>query len=129
MLDPKIVTKMVEDQIAKSVDDQVMEVFATDNWLKPIEQKIVQYTQDRILGKFGNSVALPEIVDAVKTSVQEVFSSVKIPGIETFIDPDMIRLAVDQAVENTVSDAIDQLSQNSIWLEKVQQLANQIMVQ
>ena len=42
MLDPKIVTKMVEDQIAKSVDDQVMEVFATDGWLQPIEQKIVK---------------------------------------------------------------------------------------
>ena len=129
MLDPKIVTKMVEDQIAKSVDDQVMEVFATDNWLRPIEQKIVKYTQDRILGKFSNSSALPEIVDAVKTSVQELFSQGKIPGIETFIDPATIRLAVDQAVENTVSDAIDQLSQDAEWLEKVQQLANQVMVQ
>jgi hypothetical protein len=129
MLDPKIVTKMVEDQIARSVDDQVMEVFATDDWLKPIEQKIVQYTQDRILGKFNNSSALPEIVDAVKTSVQELFSSGKIPGIETFIDPVIVRLAVDQAVENTVSDAIDQLSQDSTWVEKIQQLANQAMVQ
>jgi len=129
MLDPKIVTKMVEDQIARSVDDQVMEVFATDEWLKPIEQKIVQYTQDRILGKFSNSSALPEIVGAVKASVQELFSSGKIPGIETFIDPTSVRLAVDQAVEKTVSNAIDQLSQDSIWLEKVQQLANQVMVQ
>jgi hypothetical protein len=129
MLDPKIVTKMVEDQIAQSVNDQVMEVFATDDWLKPIEQKIVQYTQDRILGKFNNSSALPEIVDAVKTSVQELFSSGKIPGIETFIDPATVRIAVDQAVENTVSDAIDQLSQDSAWIEKVQQLANQVMVQ
>jgi hypothetical protein len=129
MLDPKIVTKMVEDQIARSVNDQVMEVFATDDWLKPIEQKIVQYTQDRILGKFNNSSALPEIVDAVKTSVQELFSSGKIPGIETFIDPATVRIAVDQAVENTVSDAIDQLSQDSAWVEKVQQLANQVMVQ
>jgi hypothetical protein len=129
MLDPKIVTKMVEDQIAQSVNDQVMEVFATDEWLKPIEQKIVQYTQDRILGKFNNSSALPEIVDAVKTSVQELFSSGKIPGIETFIDPATVRIAVDQAVENTVSDAIDQLSQDSAWVEKVQQLANQVMVQ
>jgi hypothetical protein len=129
MLDPKIVTKMVEDQIAQSVNDQVMEVFATDEWLKPIEQKIVQYTQDRILGKFSNSSALPEIVEAVKTSVQELFSSGKIPGIETFIDPVTVRLAVDQAVENTVSDAIDQLSQDLAWVEKVQQLANQVMVQ
>ena len=120
---------MVEDQIARSVDDQVMEVFATDGWLKPIEQKIIQYTQDRILGKFSNSSALPEIVDAVKTSVQDLFSSGKIPGIETFIDPVTVRLAVDQAVENTVSDAIDQLSQDPVWLEKVQQLANQVMVQ
>jgi hypothetical protein len=129
MLDPKIVTKMVEDQIAKSVDDQVMEVFATDSWLQPIEQKIVKYTQDRILGKFNNSSALPEIVDAVKTSVHELFSSGQIPSIETFVDPAIIRLAVDQAVENTVSDAIDQLSQDPVWLEKVQRLANQVMVE
>jgi hypothetical protein len=106
-----------------------MEVFATDGWLKPIEQKIVQYTQDRILGKFNNSSALPEIIDAIKTSVQELFSSGKIPGVEAFIEPAMIRLAVDQAVENTVSDAIDQLSQDLAWVEKIQQLANQAMVQ
>lgn len=129
MLDPKIVTKMVEDQIAQSVNDQVMEVFATDEWLAPIEQKIVKYTQDRILGKFSNSSALPEIVDAVKNSVQELFSQGKIPGIQDFVEPVNIRTAVDQAVENTVSDAIDQLSQDPVWLEKVQQLANQAMVQ
>ena len=66
MLDQKALTQLIEQQIADSVETQVSAILANENWLVPVEQKIVRYTQDRILGKFSNSSALPEIVDAVK---------------------------------------------------------------
>jgi hypothetical protein len=129
MLDPKAVTKLVEDQIARSVNDQVLEVFATDDWLKPIEAKIVDYTQQRILGKFANSSALPEIVEAVKTSVAELFASGQIPGIDQYIDSKTVKQIIDQAVQDNIVTAIKDLGRDPEWLEKIERLVNQSMVQ
>jgi hypothetical protein len=129
MLDPKAVTKLVEDQIARSVNDQVLEVFATDEWLKPIEAKIIDYTQQRILGKFANSSALPEIVDAVKTSVAELFATGQIPGLDQYIDATTVRQTIDQAVQDNIVTAIKELGRDPAWLEKIEKLINQSMVQ
>jgi hypothetical protein len=129
MLDPTVVTKLVEDQIARSVNDQVLEVFATDEWLKPIEAKIIDYTQQRILGKFANSSALPEIVEAVKTSVAELFATGQIPGVDQYIDSTTIKQTMDQAVQDNIVDAIKDLGRDSAWLEKIERLINQSMVQ
>jgi uncharacterized protein YajQ (UPF0234 family) len=129
MLDPKAVTKLVEDQIARSVNDQVLEVFATDEWLRPIEAKIIDYTQQRILGKFANSSALPEIVEAVKTSVAELFASGQIPGVDQYIDEVTIKQTIDQAVQDNIVTAIKDLGRDPAWLEKIERLINQSMVQ
>jgi hypothetical protein len=129
MLDPKVVTKLVEEQIARSVNDQVLEVFATDDWLKPIEAKIIDYTQQRILGKFANSSALPEIVEAVKTSVAELFAAGQIPGIDQYINDDTIKQTIDQAVQDNIVTAIKDLGRDPVWLEKIEKLINQSMVQ
>jgi hypothetical protein len=129
MLDPKVVTKMVEDQIARSVNDQVLEVFATDEWLKPIEAKIIDYTQQRILGKFSNSSALPEIVEAVKTSVAELFATGQIPGVDQYVDSATIKQTIDQAVQDNIVIAIKDLGRDPAWIEKIERLINQSMVQ
>jgi hypothetical protein len=129
MLDPKAVTKLVEDQIARSVNDQVLEVFATDDWLKPIEAKIIDYTQQRILGKFANSSALPEIVEAVKTSVAELFATGQIPGIDQYIDSAIVQRIIDQAVQDNIVTAIKDLGRDPVWIEKIERLINQNMVQ
>jgi len=128
MLDPKAVTKLVEEQIARSVNDQVMEVFATDDWLKPIEAKIVDYTQQRILGKFANSSALPEIVEAIKTSVAELFATGQIPGVDQYIDSATIKQTIDQAVQDNILTAIQSLGRDPDWIEKIEKLINQSMV-
>ena len=129
MLDPTAVTKLVEEQIARSVNDQVLEVFATDEWLKSIESKIVDYTQQRILGKFANSSALPEIVEAVKTSVAELFATGQIPGIDRYIDSTIVNQTIDQAVQDNILTAINDLGRDPVWLEKIERSINQSMVQ
>jgi hypothetical protein len=129
MLDPKAVTKLVEEQIAKLVDEQVMKIFATDAWLKPIEAKIIEYTQQRILGKFSNSSALPEIVDAIKTSVSDLFARGMIPGIDRYIDSTTINQTIDQAVQDNILNAIQYLGKDPVWLEKIERMVNQAMVQ
>jgi hypothetical protein len=95
MFNPKVVDKLIEEQIAKSVDAQVTEMFVTDAWVKPIEAKIVEYAQQRILGKFANSSTLPEIIDAVKIGVAELFADGKVPGVDQYIDPSTVKTAID----------------------------------
>ena len=125
MLDPKVVTQMVEEQIAKSVNNQVLEVFTNEELLKPIEEKIVCYIQDRILGKFANSSAVPEIVDAVKQSVARLFDDGRIPGVDQFVDSEKIKQAVDQAVEHNIMTAVENMMKDPIWIERIERTINQ----
>jgi hypothetical protein len=129
MLDPKAVEQLVEQKISESVTAQVAEIFSNDKWFEPTEQKIIKYTQDRILGKFNNSSALPELVEAIKISVAELFAQGHIPGIEKFIDIVSIQQAIDQAVEATVDIYIAELANNTQWLEKIQRTVDHSMTQ
>ena len=129
MLDPKVVTKLVEDQIAATVNTQVMEVLTSDVWLADIEQKVIQYAQNIIVKKFANSAAVPEILSAVKSSVGELFQSGQVPGIDQYVDQQLLRQAIDQAVEQTVQLALDQMIQDPVWLSKIESTVHQLMVQ
>lgn len=129
MLDTTAVTRMVEEQIKTTVNSQVLEVLTSEEWLVPLEQKIIKYTQDRILGKFANAGSIPEIVDAVKTSVTDLFAQGKIPGIDQYIDQDNIKQSVDLAVEQLIELSIGQLASDPLWLEKIERMINQTVIQ
>jgi hypothetical protein len=129
MIDQNAVTQLVEKTIAESVSARVTEFFANDQWFEPTEQKIIKYTQDRILGKFNNSSAIPELVEAIKVSVAELFAQGQIPGIEKFVDTVAIQQAIDQAVETTVDIYITELANDAGWLEKIQRTTNYLMTQ
>jgi hypothetical protein len=129
MLDQNAVAQLVEKTITESVSAQIAEIFSNDKWFEPTEQKIIQYTQDRILGKFNNSSAIPELVEAIKISVSELFAQGQIPGIEKFIDTVAIQQAIDQAVEATVDIYITELANDAGWLEKIQRTTNYLMTQ
>jgi hypothetical protein len=129
MLNPTVVDKLIEEQISKSVDAQVTEMFATDAWTKPIESKIVEYAQQRILGKFANSSTLPEIIDAVKVGIADLFVNGNIPGVDQYIDTDTVKKTIDQAVKDNILNSIYDLGQDPAWIEKIEKLTIQTMVQ
>jgi hypothetical protein len=129
MLDQVALTKLVEQQVASSVNDRVQEVMAADEWLASLEDKILSYTQDRILAKFNNSSTMPEIVEAVKNSVTQLFEQGHVPGIDQFIDDQLVTQSVNIAVQNTIETAISQLGQDAEWLSKIENLVNQSVVQ
>lgn len=129
MLDTSAIERLVEEQIKIAVNSQVLEVLTSDEWLVPLEQKIIKYTQDRILGKFANAGAVPEIVDAVKNSVSDLFTQGKIPGIDQYIDQDNITRSIDLAVEQLIEVSIGQLVSDPLWVEKIERLINQAVTQ
>jgi hypothetical protein len=128
MLDPKLVAQAVEEQIKTLVSDQVLKVFESDAWLRPIEEKIIKFTQDRILGKFANSDAMPELVEAVKKSVAEMFTAGQLPGLEQYVDPVTIKQTVDHSVEQYVNRTLKTFNQDPTWREKIETLVNQNIV-
>ena len=129
MLDTTAVQRMVEQEIKTTVNEQVLEVLTSEDWLLPLEQKIIKFSQDRILAKFANSGALPEIVDAIKTSVSDLFTNGQIPGIDQYVDQSAVKLCVDQAVEQLIQVSITQLSHDPLWIEKIERMINQTIVQ
>ena len=128
MIDADAITRMVEKQIATTVNEQVLAVLTSDEWITPLEEKILQYTQDRILNKFANSTTMPEIIAAVKDSVAKLFAEGNIPGIAQFVELTQIKIAVDQAIEHFIQIAIEQFSQDPAWQARVERMINQTVV-
>lgn len=129
MSDTDAITRMVQEQISKTVNDQVLAVLTDDQWVKSLEDKILQYTQARIVTRFLNSDTAPEIIDAVKDSVTALFAEGNIPGIEKFIDLSLISNTVDQAVEQITLSAVAQFSQDPAWQSRVERMINQTVAQ
>lgn len=129
MLDTNALKQLVETQIEKEVTAQVQGLVNDPAWKKQFEEKIIQHIQDRITGKFANSSALPEIVDAVKKSVRELFEHGHLPGVGGFVDPNLVKQNVDLSVEALVTTAINELTVDPAWLEKIETLINQTMTQ
>ena len=125
MLDPKVIEQLVQEQVATLVNKQVEEALSSDVWLAPIEQKIIQYTQDHLLRKFSNAIVVPEIIDAVKQGVTELFVSGKIPNLREFINPSTIELSVNQAVEELLEASINRLTQDTAWIGRLETKINQ----
>lgn len=129
MIDQQALARMVEEQISTKINDQIVETVASEEWLKPLEAKVVKYSQDRILTKFIGSDFQPELLKAVKQGVTDLFNSGFVPNISEFVDQDKLKQTVDIAVEQTVELALANLSQDTAWLEKIERMINQAVVQ
>jgi hypothetical protein len=125
MLDPKAVTQLVEQQIARTVDEQVLEILSSDHWLEPIEQKVIKFSQDKIVAKFANSAAIPEIIQTVKASVKDLFDAGQLPGIDQFIDEELINQQIEKSVEQAIEKSVNNLFKNIAWAERIENLINQ----
>ena len=128
MLDPKALQQLVEQQVQKEVAERVAQTL-TQEWANSVEDNAIKFIQDRIVAKFSNSEALPELVAAVKSSVKELFSSGQIPGLGQYVDYDYIKQSVDSSTQELVNQAISELAIDKKWLGKLETQVNQLMVQ
>ena len=73
MLDTAVIEQLITQQIKDQVNQQITIALGSDEWLASFEQKILEYVQSRVIAKFSNAEALPEITNTVKASVNELF--------------------------------------------------------
>jgi len=124
MLDTAALQQLVEQQVKKEVADKI-QLTMSDAWLKTVETDAIKFIQDRIVAKFANSEAMPELIDAVKTSVKDLFHSGKIPGLSQYIDYGFITQSVNNSTQDLIKQAIAELTLDPVWLEKIETVINQ----
>lgn len=128
MLDKIALEQLVEQQIQQEVKTRIDQAL-NEAWLKSIETRAIEFIQNRIVTEFANSAAMPELIQAVKTSVQDLFHSGLIPGLGNYVDYDLIKSSVDASTENLVQQAINELTIDSVWLAKIETIVNQSATQ
>ena len=92
----------------------------SSEWLQDLESKIVSHVQDRITARFSNISTVPDLVSTVSSSVEKMFKEGLVPSIDHLVDNTLLAQAVDQAVENLVTDTVENLIFNEKWLAKIQ---------
>jgi len=124
MLDNTALQQLVEQQIKIEVADKIQQSM-NEAWLKSVEDSSIKFIQDRIVAKFANSEALPELVAAVKTSVRDLFSNGQLPGIGQFVDHDQVKQSINDKTQELIESAIAELSIDAAWLEKIEKVIAQ----
>jgi len=119
MLDSVALQKLVEQQVKKDVADKIQQTMS-EAWLEAVEKNAIKFIQDRIVAKFANSEAMPELIDAVKTSVKDLFQSGHIPGLAQYVDYDFITDSVNNSTQDLIKQAIAELMLDPVWLEKIE---------
>jgi hypothetical protein len=125
MLDQNALKKIVDDQVAAAVDARVIKFFTSDEWLAPLEEKIIAHAQEHVLKKFSSSGVIPEVVSIIQEQVAGIIEKGSLPGIQHYIDPTAIKVAVDQGVEDMVQFAIADLGRDPAWLARIEHMLNQ----
>jgi len=120
MLKEDAIEKLVKTEVKRQVELQVSQAISSPDWVTELEDKIVDFVQKRITARFSNIQTVPDLVDTVKTSVQDLFEQGFVPNIENMVDSTLLTQAVDQAVENLVSGSVESLLSNQTWVEKIQ---------
>jgi hypothetical protein len=71
---------------------------------------------------------MPEILEAVKTTVAELFADGKVPGIAEFVNLELVKITVDHEVDRITRTAVAELFTDAVWLEKIEKTLNQMVV-
>ena len=120
MLKEDAIEKLVKAEVKRQVELQVSQAIGSTEWIDELENKIVDFVQKRITARFSNIQTLPDLVDTVKDSVQNLFENGFVPNIEDMVDTTLLIQAVDHAVENLVSGCVESLLADQDWLQKIQ---------
>lgn len=124
MLDSNALQKLVEQQVKQEVADKIQQTMS-EEWLKTVEADAIKFIQDRVVAKFANSEAMPELIDAVKSSVKDLFHSGKIPGLAQYIDYGFITRSINDSTQDLIKQAISELTLDPVWLEKIETIVDQ----
>ena len=119
LIDNKALTKLVDEEVKRTVQLEVSSALNNTEWLGGLESKIITHVQDRITARFSNIQTVPDLVETVKSSVNKLFQEGFVPDIEHMVDNVLLVQAVDHAIEKLISKTVDDLVFDKKWIEKI----------
>ena len=128
MLDNMSLDALIEQQIKLAVEQRVQAVLDQSDWIDQLEQRIVSYAQDRIVGRFANISTVPDLVSTVESSVAQLFEQGRIPDVSNYVDDVKLTNAIDNGIQVLVDSTISNLVVDPVWIDKIEQIVNQNMV-
>lgn len=129
MLNTVEIEQIIQEQINIEVKDYISKTLSSTDWVTSLENKIVQNVQSQILQKLSNIQVVPEILESIKSSVKDLLDEGQIPGIDQYVKSEEVFQAVDLSVEKYINTLVDELGQNPDWVEKIERMINQAVVQ
>lgn len=127
MIDNTSLESLIEQQIKTVVEQRVQSMLEQTDWFNNIEQRVVKYTQDRIVSRFANISTVPDLISTVESSVEKLFEQGRIPDLANFVNTDKINSTIDVSVQKFIDKAIDNLVIDTNWINKIEILVNQNM--
>jgi len=127
MLEDLSINALIEQQIKTVVEEKIQNILSQPEWIDSLEQRIIKYAQDRIVGRFANISTVPDLINTVQGSVKQLFDQGQVPGLETYVDADKITQTIDNGIQDLVNTAIDNLVVDPIWQNKIERSVNQLM--
>jgi hypothetical protein len=129
MIDNMSLDSLIEQQIKLAVEQRVQAVIDQTDWIDQLENRIVQYVQDRIVARFANISTVPDLVATVERSVGQLFDQGRIPDVSQYVDSTKLNSAVDSGIQVLVDTTISNLVVDPSWINKIEQTVNQNMSQ
>jgi hypothetical protein len=127
MLEDLSINALIEQQIKTVVEEKIQNILSQTEWIDNLEERIIKYAQDRIVGRFANISTVPDLVSTVQGSVKQLFDQGQVPGLETYVDTDKITQSIDNGIQALVNTAIDNLVIDPAWQNKIERSVNQLM--
>jgi len=129
LIDQKSLEHLVEQHVKATVDQQVLTVLQQHDWVEYVEQRIISHIQDRITARFANMTSIPEIVTTIENRVDSLIKDGHLPGIEKYVDNDLVAQSVDRSMQVLINDTIKSLMLDPEWLGKIETSVQHLMTQ
>ena len=119
MLNTAELEKLVRDQVATSVNNEIIGLLDSADWLKTVEESIIDYAQQRVVAKFSNDESMAQILATVENSVKTLFENGSITNIKDLVSEDDIQSVINSELNNAIGLYIEKLFDDKEWIANV----------
>ena len=123
MFDTQQLENLVREQVAQSVNNDIVSLLDNSEWLETVEQSIIEYAQQRVVARFSNADATQEILVAVKDSVKALFDAGQVSSIKKLVSEDDLKQVVKDELDSVIDRHITNLFGSQEWLNDIKQEA------
>jgi hypothetical protein len=121
MIDAEILLQEIKSEISKRVSKITDDLMSDSQWITKIQDQVVNAIQHRILAKFQNLNEIPGIEKSLEQAVANVMTQNSSASLAAAFDSAQVQRLIDDSVQVSVQQCLDQLILDQSWLDKIQE--------